>query len=34
MIADMFVYIFDGLNARFAKELAAVNVGDACVGDA
>ena len=27
LIADMFVYIFDGLNARFAKELAAVNVG-------
>ena len=26
LIADMFVYIFDGLNARFAKELAAVNV--------
>lgn len=28
LIADMFVYIFDGLNARFAKELAAVNVGE------
>ena len=28
LIAEMFVYIFDGLNARFAKELEAVNVGD------
>ena len=27
MIANMFVYIFDGLNARFAKELSAVQVG-------
>ena len=27
MIANMFVYIFDGLNARFAKELNAVQVG-------
>ena len=26
MIANMFVYIFDGLNARFAKELNAVQV--------
>ena len=26
VIADMFVYIFDGLNQRYARELAAVNV--------
>ena len=26
LIAEMFVYIFDGLNARFSKELEAVNV--------
>ena len=26
LIADMFVYIFDGLNEHYQKELAAVNV--------
>lgn len=30
MIANMFVYIFDGLNARYAKELNAVQVGLLC----
>ena len=33
LIADMFVYIFDGLNSRFAKELAAVNVAADGEGD-
>ena len=33
LIADMFVYIFDGLNSRFAKELEAVNVAADGEGD-
>lgn len=28
LIADMFVFIFDGLNERYKKELTAVDVGD------